>query len=61
MTLPPGAPLPRGTVVSAVGGAEGTRYRIVTPVRPGVAAAPVDPTLEDGYVALMRHDTSVSG
>ena len=55
VTLPAGSPPPEGVVVSAVGSGDGTRYRVVTQVRPGPDATPVTPTLEDGYVALMRH------
>jgi ABC-2 type transport system ATP-binding protein len=44
----------RGVVVSAVSRADGTRYRVVSPDRPSPDAVPVAPTLEEGYVALMR-------
>lgn len=47
--------LPGGdlAVVSAQSGPDGTRYRIVTD-HPPAGAEPVEPTLEDGYVALLR-------
>lgn len=61
VTLPPGAPPPDGVVVSAVSDADGTRYRVVTPAAPGPDAVPVAPTLEDGYVALMRRTAPVAG
>ena len=47
---PPG----QGVIVSAVTGPEGNRYRVVHPTSPTPTAIPVDPALEDGYVALMR-------
>jgi ABC-type multidrug transport system ATPase subunit len=43
-----------GVVVSAVSRADGTRYRVVSAERPAPDAVPVAPTLEEGYVALMR-------
>ncbi|MEU8887198.1 ABC transporter ATP-binding protein [Streptomyces sp. NPDC048442] len=48
-------PAPAGdiAVVNAQAGPQGTLYRIVTE-RPPEGAQPVEPTLEDGYVALMR-------
>ena len=49
-----GVPPTDGVVVSAVSRADGTQYRVVSPVRPGPDATPVRPTLEDGYIALMR-------
>ena len=48
-----GAP-PSGTVVSAVSRADGTHYRVINHTRPTPDAVPVTPSLEDGYVALMR-------
>lgn len=44
----------QGVVVSAVSRADGTRYRVVSDERPTPDAVPVAPTLEEGYVALMR-------
>ncbi|MFD9961229.1 ABC transporter ATP-binding protein [Amycolatopsis sp. NPDC058986] len=41
------------TVVNATNTAEGTEYRVVGPVPPP-GARPVAPTLDDGYVALLR-------
>lgn len=48
-------PAPSGdvAVVNAQAGPAGTVYRIVTE-RPPADSVPVEPTLEDGYVALMR-------
>jgi ABC-type multidrug transport system ATPase subunit len=51
---PAGAPPPAGVVVSAVSRADGTHYRVVSPVPPGPDARPAAPSLEDGYVALMQ-------
>ncbi|MCM3886090.1 ABC transporter ATP-binding protein [Frankia sp. R82] len=48
-----GAPTGDVAVVSAQNAAGGIRYRIVTD-QPPVGATPVEPTLEDGYVALLR-------
>ncbi|MEU6075354.1 ATP-binding cassette domain-containing protein [Micromonospora sp. NPDC047074] len=53
-----GAPPADGVVVSAVNSGDGFRYRVVSPTRPAPEAAPVPPTLEDGYVALMRRHAS---
>ena len=41
-----------GTVVSALPHGTGMRYRVVTPTRPTPDAQPLDPGLEDGYLAL---------
>ncbi|WP_067173200.1 ATP-binding cassette domain-containing protein [Microtetraspora niveoalba] len=49
-----GPPPATGVVVSAVGRPGGTHYRVVSPTRPDPAAVPVQPSLEEGYVALMR-------
>lgn len=38
--------------MSALPRGAGMRYRILTPTRPGPQAQPVEPTLEDGYLAL---------
>jgi ABC-type multidrug transport system ATPase subunit len=47
---------PVGTVLSALPQDGATRYRIVAPSRPAPDAEPLDPVLEDGYVALaQRH------
>jgi ABC-2 type transport system ATP-binding protein len=46
-------PPPDATVVSALPGETGVRYRLVSARAPGGDAVPVDsPTLEDGYLAL---------
>ncbi|MER6946712.1 ABC transporter ATP-binding protein [Nonomuraea sp. NPDC000554] len=42
-----------GRVVSALPEGAGMRYRIVASAPPDPAARPADPTLEDGYLALM--------
>ena len=49
-------PLPDGdfTIVTTLPSAEGTVYRVVGAAAPPFAAAAVEPTLEDGYVWLMR-------
>jgi ABC-2 type transport system ATP-binding protein len=41
-----------GTLVAAVPDTGGMRYRVLSPTRPGPAATPVPPTLEDGYLSL---------
>ena len=43
---------PLGTVVSALAHENGTRSRVVSEVRPTADAEPLEPTLEDGYLAL---------
>ncbi len=43
-----------GVVVSAVGNADGTRYRVVSAEPPAPEATPVAPMLEEGYVAFMQ-------
>jgi len=49
-------PAPAGdlTVVSALNAGAGMRYRVVAKTPPAPSATPVEPNLEDGYVALMR-------
>lgn len=42
------------TVVSALNAGAGMRYRIVADAPPSGTAVPAEPSLEDGYVALMR-------
>ncbi|GAA2994469.1 ABC transporter ATP-binding protein [Streptosporangium longisporum] len=54
LTTPGPAPA-HGKVVAAVPEGTGTRYRVIAPVPPGPAALPAEPTLEDGYLALMEH------
>ncbi|MCC5579774.1 ATP-binding cassette domain-containing protein [Microtetraspora sp. AC03309] len=49
-----GPPPSTGVVVSAVGRAGGTHYRVVSATKPDPAAVAVQPSLEEGYVALMR-------
>jgi ABC-2 type transport system ATP-binding protein len=55
-TLDLAGPLPSGdlVVVSALNAGAGMRYRIVADERPMPDAQPAEPSLEDGYVALMR-------
>lgn len=48
--LPEGGP----TVVSTIQLQEGTRYRLVGDLPAGVEGQAVEPTLEDGYIWLMR-------
>jgi ABC-2 type transport system ATP-binding protein len=50
--LTDGPPPPEGTVVSALPHDRGMRYRVVAPAAPGPQAHPVEPALEDGYLAL---------
>jgi ABC-type multidrug transport system ATPase subunit len=51
-----------GTVVAALPDGDGTRYRVIAPSPPTDHADAVPPTLEDGYVALMRqHSLSAAG
>jgi ABC-type multidrug transport system ATPase subunit len=47
----PGPP-PSGIVVSAVTHEHSTRYRVVSDVKPAEEAQPLEPSLEDGYLAL---------
>ncbi|HEY3341349.1 MAG TPA: ABC transporter ATP-binding protein [Anaerolineae bacterium] len=55
-TLDTSGPAPVGdlTVVSALNAGAGMRYRIVAAAPPAPHATPVEPNLEDGYVALMH-------
>jgi ABC-2 type transport system ATP-binding protein len=41
-----------GTVVSALPHDDGMRYRIVAPTAPSPQARPMEPGLEDGYLAV---------
>jgi len=45
---------PAGTVVSALPRDGATQYRVVAATRPSPDAEPVQPTLEDSYVALAQ-------
>ncbi|MCZ1011832.1 ATP-binding cassette domain-containing protein [Streptomyces lydicus] len=54
-TGPTGGPPPGAEVVSAVTTAGGTEYRIVT-TTPPAGARPVEPSIEDGYAALLGAD-----
>ncbi len=58
--VPAGSPPPPGVVVSAISSGDGIRYRVVTRDRPGPDATAATPTLEDGYVALMRQQAAVA-
>ncbi|MEZ0071110.1 hypothetical protein [Planotetraspora sp. GP83] len=49
-----GPPLSVGKIVAALSDGAGTRYRVVAPAPPAPGAQPADPTLEDGYLALME-------
>ncbi|GAB3162368.1 ABC transporter ATP-binding protein [Microbispora hainanensis] len=49
-----GPPPATGVVVSAVSRPDGTHYRLVSSARPDPRAVPVQPSLEEGYVALMH-------
>jgi ABC-type multidrug transport system ATPase subunit len=46
-----------GTIVAAVPHEGGMRYRVVAPVPPTAEAEPVEPNLEDGYLALAQNRT----
>ncbi|WP_066376138.1 ABC transporter ATP-binding protein [Herbidospora mongoliensis] len=48
-----GPPPTEGRVVSALPEAAGMRYRVVSRQSPDLSAKPAEPTLEDGYLALM--------
>lgn len=52
LTQPCMLPPESAVIVSAVADARGTRYRIVSDAPPA-GALPVEPTLEDGYMALI--------
>lgn len=56
LTGPVPAPPANGMVVNATTAAGGTRYRVIADTAPQ-DAEPVDPTLEDGYMALTLDDT----
>jgi ABC-type multidrug transport system ATPase subunit len=47
-----GPPPAEGTVVSALPHEDGMRYRVVAPEPPDPRARPLEPALEDGYLAL---------
>ncbi|WP_433201657.1 ABC transporter ATP-binding protein [Dactylosporangium sp. CS-047395] len=47
-----GPPPAEGTIVSALPQEHGVRYRIVAPQPPSPDAAPAEPGLEDGYLAV---------
>lgn len=52
------APVGDLSVVNAYADERGTCYRVVTD-RPPPTAQPVEPTLEDGYIALMRQTRTI--
>jgi ABC-type multidrug transport system ATPase subunit len=54
VTTPGPAPVGDLSVVAAVQGSQGTHYRVIAAARPSPHATPLEPTLEDGYVALQR-------
>ncbi|MEV4243963.1 ABC transporter ATP-binding protein [Streptosporangium canum] len=54
-TLTTSGPAPsQGRIVAALPEGAGTRYRVIAPTAPGPSAQPAEPTLEDGYLALME-------
>ncbi|MER5319663.1 ABC transporter ATP-binding protein [Streptosporangium roseum] len=54
-TLTTSGPAPsEGRIVAALPEGAGTRYRVIAPTAPGPSAQPAEPTLEDGYLALME-------
>ncbi|GAA3455005.1 ABC transporter ATP-binding protein [Dactylosporangium matsuzakiense] len=55
----PGPPPPGAVVVSAVARPDGNHYRLISPVPPA-GATPTRPTLEEGYVAMVRGITPVA-
>lgn len=55
LTPPLMAPPTGAVVVNAATTAQGTRYRIVS-AAPPAGSQPVEPTLEDGYMALASDD-----
>ncbi|MDC0772900.1 ATP-binding cassette domain-containing protein [Streptomyces sp. HD] len=55
---PAGGPPPGAQVVSAVSTAGEAEYRVVTATPPG-GARPVEPSLEDGYAALLAADSTL--
>lgn len=57
LTPPLMAPPEGAVVVNAATSAQGTRYRIVS-AAPPAGSEPVEPTLEDGYMALSADDRS---
>ena len=54
VTPPLVTPPANAVVSSAMSSAEGTRYRVIADVAPA-GATPVEPTLEDGYLAFSSH------
>ena len=54
LTRPAGAAAPDLPVISVTPSPTATQYRVVARVRPGPDATPTEPTVEDGYVALMQ-------
>ncbi|MET8337354.1 ABC transporter ATP-binding protein [Streptosporangium canum] len=54
-TLTTSGPAPsEGRIVAALPEGAGTRYRVIAPTAPAPSAQPAEPTLEDGYLALME-------
>lgn len=61
LTAPRMTPPPeQGVLVSAISDGAGTRYRLVSKERPA-DAEPVEPTLEDGYMALLSAEPTGVG
>jgi ABC-type multidrug transport system ATPase subunit len=56
-----GPPPTEGTVVSALPHEDGMRYRIVAATEPSPRARPVEPGLEDGYLAVTAPSSSPHG
>jgi ABC-type multidrug transport system ATPase subunit len=63
LITPGPAPVGALRVVAALQVAQGVQYRVVAETRPHPAAVPVQPTLEDGYVALQqqRQESATAG
>jgi ABC-2 type transport system ATP-binding protein len=54
ISLPPGTPPPDHPIVAIAPTSDAIHYRVIAPRRPEPEAAPLEPTVEDGYVALMH-------
>ncbi len=55
LARPAGSPPPALPVIAVAPAPSGTGYRVLAPSSPGPDAQAVEPTVEDGYVALMHH------
>lgn len=55
LVRPAASPPPALPTIAAAPTASGTGYRVLAPSSPGPDAQAVEPTIEDGYIALMHH------